>query len=204
MAESSTRAAVILSAQKARNEVVTGSAVTLIMAALLIFGAVRPTMITINKIVSSNKLKKGIVEKLDTKINSLNKLSQEYNSGTKDDLEFLSYLYPAKGNFSFVMANIDAICERNGFYMSSINFGQPSKDIYFETKDYELLESWQVDFVVVGDQAQLFKLLSELEKMPIYPNITNLSFNQQKEKDGKQAFSINMIIYKVDNQTLYE
>lgn len=195
----------VLSAQKMRNQIVGTSLVTLVVATALIFGAIRPTIVTISSIIEGNKAKQDIVDRLDAKINALNALSQSYNYEVKEQLEFLSYLYPTKGNFSLVMANIDKVCENNNFYLSSINFVSPGKEIapIRSAEKNAILTPWQVNISASGNREDLIKLMNELEKMPIYPTITSVNFGSDTDDKGRTNFSINMIIYKVDKIDFY-
>ncbi len=202
------RESVLLSAQKARNQTLSGSVFTIILVTILIFGAIRPTIITINRIISGNKRKAEVEAQLDNKIKAIEELTREYNNDVREEIELLSYLYPAKGNFSLVMANIDKVCEQNGFYMSSINFSRPSRDVLEDSNlvidRAELLVPWQADIVVVGDKQRFVNLLIEIEKMPIYPTITAVRYGRDTDDQGRTSFSVSMLLYKVDNINLYE
>lgn len=187
------------SPEKKRGYVFAG--VTVLVSILLIIFAVRPTIVTITGINASIKEKNRLSTALDAKISTLNKLDKQFQDiGT--DLNDLKLIYPADGNFSLLLANINPILSRNGFFLNGISFDKYSdKNISFTPK---VLVPWSVKISTKGKTANVINLLKDLEAMPMFPVIESFSYTDQKDESGLTNYSINMRIYKIDNANFYE
>lgn len=175
--------------------------VTVVVAILLIVFAVRPTILKITGINSSIKEKTRLSTALDAKISTLNTLDKQYQDiGT--DLDDLKLIYPADGNFSLLLANINPILSRNGFFLNGINFDKYSeKNITFAPK---VLVPWSVKISARGKTANVINLLKDLEALPMFPVVESFSYTDQKDESGLTNFSVSMRIYKIDNANFYE
>lgn len=174
---------------------------TVVVSILLIIFAVRPTIITITGINASIKEKTRLSTALDAKISTLNSLDKQFQDvGT--DLKDLKLIYPADGNFSLLLANINPILSRNGFFLNGINFDKYSdKNVTFTPK---VLVPWTVKISTKGKAANIINLLKDLEALPMFPVIESFSYTDQKDESGLTNFSINLRIYKIDNTNFYE
>lgn len=187
------------SPEKKRGYIFAG--ITIAVSILLIVFAVRPTIITITQINSSIKEKNRLNTALDAKISTLSSLDKQFGEiGTQ--LNDLKLIYPADGNFSLLLANINPILSRNGFYLNGITFDKYSdKNIFFTSK---VLVPWSVKISTKGKTANVINLLKELEALPMYPVIEGFSYTDQKDENGLTNFSINLRIYKIDNPNFYK
>lgn len=174
---------------------------TVLVSILLIVFAVRPTILTITQINSSIKEKTRLSTSLDAKISTLNALDKQFQDiGT--ELNDLKLIYPADGNFSLLLANIDPILSRNGFFLNGINFDKYSdKNVTFTPK---VLVPWSVKISTKGKTANVINLLKDLEALPMFPVVESFSYTDQKDENGLTNFSINMRIYKIDSANFYE
>lgn len=167
---------------------------------VLIAFAIRPTILTISRINKEIKEKTVINNLLGTKIDTLTVLDREYQE-YQDDFKNLALIFPENGNFSLFMANIDAIISRNGFSLVSISFDKYKGDNYnFSTK---VLTPKSVRLSIRGNDSNLVNLLKDLESLPMYPVVESVSFSTQEDKDGLNAFSINIRIYNVEKDNFF-
>jgi len=174
---------------------------TVLVSILLIIFAVRPTLLTITQINSSIKEKNRLSTALDAKISTLSALDKQFEDiGT--NLDDLKLIYPADGNFSLLLANINPILSRNGFFLSGINFDRYSeKNITISSK---VLIPWSVKIAAKGKTANIINLLKDFEALPMFPVVEGFSYTDQKDESGLTSFSINMRIYKIDNAKFYK
>lgn len=176
------------------------AAVTIFVSILLIAFAIRPTVITIFKINTEITEKTRLNTQLDAKIDTLSKLDKQYTD-MKDDLSNLKLIYPDNGDFSLFMANTPGVLSKNGFLLTGINFDKYS-DKNFNTVT-KVLVPWSVRLNVKGNSANLINLLKDLEALPMYPVIESFSYSSQKDENGFTNYSINLRIYKIDNNNFY-
>ncbi|MBU1119913.1 hypothetical protein KKA50_01815 [Patescibacteria group bacterium] len=187
------------SPEKKRGYIFAGA--TVVVSILLIVFAVRPTIVTITQINSSIKEKTRLSTALDAKISTLSALDKQFEDvGT--ELKDLKLIYPADGNFSLLLANINPILSRNGFYLTGINFDKYSdKNVSFTPK---VLVPWSVKIATKGKVSNIINLLKELEALPMFPVMESFSYTDQKDEYDLTNFSINLRIYKIDNANFYE
>lgn len=177
------------------------AAITALVAILLIVFAIRPTVLTIIQINTAIKEKNRLNTSLDTKISTLSVLDKQYEE-LGGDLNDLRLIYPADGNFSLFLANINPVLSRNGFYLNGISFDKyTDKNISFTTK---VLAPWSTRISAKGKTSNIINLLKDLEALPMYPVIESFSYSDQKDDAGLTGFSINLRIYKIDNANFYE
>jgi len=187
------------SPEKKRGYIYAG--VTVLASILLIIFAVRPTILKITQINLSIKEKGRLSTALDTKISTLSALDKQFED-VGEDLSALQLIYPSDGNFSLLLANINPILSRNGFYLGGISFDKyTDKNVAFAAK---VLVPWSVKISTKGKPSNIINLLKDLEALPMFPVVESYSFTDQKDKDGLTGFSINLRIYKIDNANFYE
>jgi Tfp pilus assembly protein PilO len=182
-----------------KNKVYAFSIFTLAVLLVLLLGAVRPTLITISDINKQIREKEKIDKKLEDKIESITGLGVQY-SNIKEDAENLPLLFPTEGNFSLLMSNIEQISAENGFTLSSINFGKGDE---FEAVNLSVLQPWSVTMNVTGQKGNLVTLLESYEAMPMYPVVSQVSYNN-KVVDGRTAFSIKLTIFHIEETQFFD
>jgi Tfp pilus assembly protein PilO len=173
---------------------------TLIFSIVLIAFAIRPTILTIDRINKEVKEKQKISSALSDKIEALSALDQQYIEN-ESSMKALELLFPTSGNFSLFLSNIDSVVARNGFQLRSVGFSEYGKDLY--DLNTSVLSPWAVRMSVKGSEANLIALLRDLEEMPISPVIDSLSFGKT-EDDGSRSFSIAMRIYHIKMNKFYD
>jgi Tfp pilus assembly protein PilO len=176
------------------------SGFTVLVAILLIAFAIRPTLLTIDRIRGEIKEKEGIYEALDTKIEAMIQLDEQY-SELEGQIESLQLIYPTSGNFSLFMSNIEAVVSRNGFSLRGLSFSDYDADLYDLTST--VLSPWSVQISVSGPESNLDNLFDDLQAMPMYPVIDRLSYSEDENDDGSKNFSIMMRIYHIENNKFY-
>jgi hypothetical protein len=177
---------------------------------LLIF-AVRPTLSTITRIITEVNEKKEIDNMLTTKIDSLNALERQFlgdatdpTTGLKSQFKDISLIYPAKGDFSFMMDSIETLCREDGFNVSSINFQSPSSSETSEVdSNLNVLRPWKLILSVKGNKANIVTLMQDLESLPNYPVVERMSFSNQTDPSGDTVFSLQVKVYKVEEMDFY-
>jgi Tfp pilus assembly protein PilO len=175
------------------------SGFTVLVAILLVAFAIRPTLLTIDRINSAIKEKQRIYDALDSKIGAMAQLDQQYIEFA-DNLDSLQLIYPTSGNFSLFMSNIDSVVSRNGFVLKGLSFSEYDNDLY--DVNTIVLAPWAVQISVNGPESNIDNLFDDLESMPMYPVIDRFSYGEA-EDDGSKNFSISMRIYHVENNKFY-
>lgn len=171
-----------------------------VMIILTVF-AIRPTILTITRINKEIKEKSTVNSLLDTKINTLTLLDREYATSRKD-LNNLELIFPADGNFSLFMSNIDAIVARNGFSLISINFDKYKGESF--NVGTKVLVPKAARLSIRGKSTNLVNLLKDLEALPMYPVVESVSYSTQEDRDGLNSFSISLRIYDIENDKFFE
>ena len=166
--------------------------------------AVRPTLITITRVRKEVRKKEEINKQLDKKIANFTALKQDYINikGQLDDLELI---FPSSGDFSLFLANVEDVCRRNDFEMQSVSFNDSrDKPDIEKNRKFKVLSTRKVNVVVVGDDTNLLSLLQDFEMLPMFPEITGVTFSEKLNKEGKQTFSIEMRLFKINKLKFYE
>jgi Tfp pilus assembly protein PilO len=191
----------VLKGSSQKNQGYIFTAITVVVAVILIVFAIRPTITTIIRINNEISEKKELNTSLDNKINALSQLDKQYTT-SKDDFNNLKLLYPADNDFSLVLANIQPILARDSFSLSGISFDEyQNEDFTVTTK---VLEPYSLKLSVVGSPANIVNLLKDLESLPMSPVIESLSYSDQKDSNGSTIFSVELRVYKIDNVNFYD
>lgn len=191
----------VLKGSSQKNQGYIFTAITVVVAVILIVFAIRPTITTIIRINNEISEKKELNTSLDNKINALSQLDKQYTT-SKDDFNNLKLLYPADNDFSLVLANIQPILARDSFSLSGISFDEyQNEDFTVTTK---VLEPYSLKLSVVGSTANIVNLLKDLESLPMSPVIESLSYSDQKDSNGSTIFSVELRVYKIDNVNFYD
>ena len=175
---------------------------TYVVATLLLVFAIIPTVSTILQINKEIREKQSIHKALEDKLAALSALDEEYNS-RNSEFKDLSLLFPASGNFSLFLSNIDAVVARNNFILESISFSEYDRE-GFNIKTLSL-KPWSVRISVSGKKVYLITLLRDLEAMPMYPVIEAVTYGDDVDDDGNTKYSLTLRIYHIpDNPNFYD
>ena len=186
------------SPEKRKSYIFTG--VTFAVIIVLIVFAIRPTILTITRINREIKNKGVINTQLDSKISSLSKLDTQY-AEISQDMDDLQLIYPADGNYSLFLSNIDTVASRNGFSLNGITFDEYDGDNFDLSS--RVLMPWSVRLNVKGKRVNFINFLKDLEALPMYPVIESVSYNTQSDENGLTTFSILLRIYHIENNKFY-
>lgn len=181
-----------------QNKTYSFGAFTIIVVIILLVGAIRPTLLTITKINKDIEEKTLINERLDSKLDNLARLNSQY-SERRADIDVLPLMFPTQGNFSLFMSNVEDIAKSNGYALNSITFGSPN-DIDYK---YTVLKPWIARISVTGNRSNIVKLLDAYESMPMFPIVNKLSFSRNSSSSGLTQFSIDLVIFRIDDPNFY-
>lgn len=204
MAEESKRFETVKLIKNAPSQQLNGifTGLTYVVAVLLLVFAIIPTVSTILEVNKEIQQKENTQKALEDKVVALSSLDDQYNNKS-DQFKNLSLLFPSTGNFSLFLSNIDAVVSRNNFILNSIAFSDFDKDTY--KINTLILKPWSVRMTVSGKKVYLITLLRDLEAMPMYPVIENISFSDEVDPDGNTRYSIMLRIYHIpENPKFYD
>jgi len=174
---------------------------TYVLAVLLLVFAIIPTVNTIFHINSQIQEKQIVYDALENKIVALSSLDEQYNESSKE-FKDLTLLFPASGNFSLFLSNIDAVISRNNFVLEAISFSEYDRETF--NVNTSVIKPWSVRMAVSGKKVYLVTLLRDLEAMPMFPVIESLAYGTDVDDEGNTKYSISLRIYHVDNPKFYE
>ncbi len=173
--------------------------ITAIVIIVLSVGALKPSIETIVKLRSEIEQKEMILDKLETKIQVINSLNLQYEE-FQDTAKDLGLIFPANGDFSLFLANIESITEKSGFKLESVSFTKKKTG----SLAFQLLSPKRVQLGVMGKKQNLIPFLKTLEELPFYPEINTVSFSEEVDDDGNTDFSIALTIYEVNKTNFYD
>lgn len=188
--------------QSSKNKTYTFIGVTILILLVLLLGAIRPTIIKISTVIAEVEARKTLQTQLNSKIDAISKLSKEYNTDYKDLFADLSLVYPARGDFSLFMANVEQVTNKNNFELVSIGFESEKVDDS-STESYSILMPWYANVTIKGGRSDLIKLMRDIESFPNFPQITSVSFGDKVDDDGRMTFSMRILMYKIDDPEFY-
>ncbi len=199
MAESKALRNIFVILEGNKNKTYTFAIITIVVVLILLLGAIRPTVLTINRINKEVSDKKVLNQQLDDKLNALQKLENEYEY-LREDIDYLPLLFPTQGNFSLFMSNIDAIAKESGFDLLTIGFS-PEDEYKAGTS---VLVPWAVKINISGPRSNLISFMEKVESMPMAPVITEVSFARSKNNAQSGNVSLSIVIYRVEDLKFYE
>ncbi|NLZ24519.1 type 4a pilus biogenesis protein PilO [Candidatus Dojkabacteria bacterium] len=174
---------------------------TFIAATLLIVFAIVPTVQTVKDIDREIKKKEQMSAALGKKLEALTSLDTQYNQN-KEIFDSLELIFPTTKEFTLLLANIDAVTQRNNFILQSISFAE------YRNRDYQteatVLNPFSVRLSVAGSKADLTNLLKDLEQMPMFPAIESMAYSSKVDKDGNINYSISLRVYHLLEHKFYE
>ncbi|HQG57689.1 MAG TPA: hypothetical protein PLX79_01800 [Candidatus Dojkabacteria bacterium] len=188
--------------QGSKNKTYTFIGVTILIVLVLLLGAIRPTIIKISTVIAEVDARKTLQTQLNNKIDAISKLSKEYNTSYKDLFADLSLVYPARGDFSLFMANVEQVTNKNNFELVSIGFESEKVDDT-SMASYNILKPWFANVTIKGQRSDLIKWMRDIESFPNYPQITSVSFGDKVDDEGMMSFSVRILMYKIDDSEFY-
>ena len=180
---------------------------TVIVLIVLIAFAIAPMLSTIAGIRSELDRKEQLVEDLDTKLNDLANLRNEYQE-FKDELEDFQLIFPTNWDYSLFVANIEEVCIENNFELLSVGLRESrleTEEIEEDLGELNEFRVWSANIVARGSDNDLLDLLRDIESLPTYSTIDSLSYDRPQEDidDGNFDFSIGIRLYYVQDDKLY-
>lgn len=171
--------------------------VTLLLVAVFLMGAIKPTLETIKKIRSEITARERINNQLETKLSNLQTLQTTVRN-RREDLEIIDAYFPSNSDYSLILASLEKITARYGFNMSRVSFsdqkGVASTAAYSDMKTVTILLS------VSGHPEDITRLLKHLEGLPIVPNVQMVSFSTENSSRSSDSdivdVAINMQVYR--------
>ncbi len=175
--------------------------VTLIVVAIFLFGAIRPTLVTISRLRTEIKERESIDQILQYKLNTLQALSVDYTE-REDNLSFIDDLYPSNSDFSILMANLERITSKYEFTLQSLQIGNED-DANAEQEalaDPNALSQVQARMIVEGSRNRLVELVDHIENLPEVPDVERVTFSPSDNEDLSSAVhaTIEFYVYKVN------
>lgn len=187
--------------QNNRNKAIGFGIFTVVVVLILIAGAITPSISTVIKIQSEISEKRTILEKLENKVSALSALSQQYS-----DLDYITedlpLLFPNTGDYSLIVANIEAILNDYGFDLKVISFQDGVDDV--PEDDLIVLIKQPVSITMEGPSSNFLQLLKALEDMPMHPEISRVNYTYAPDANGNNGYSIQLDLYRVDDDLFYE
>jgi Tfp pilus assembly protein PilO len=175
--------------------------VALLLVLVLLFGAIRPTLVTITQLRAQIKESKRVEARLQQKINTLNSLQKDYNR-LEDDLQMLNYYFPKDSDYSLLMANLESIVKSYGFELSSVSVESVEEETNEQTGKYAGMVPVEASIRIVGNQNDLIDLMEYLENLPVILEITSVSFAPGEADNAAQIhFSVSFTMYRMSSDT---
>lgn len=175
---------------------------TYIAAILLIVFAIVPTFKTVKTINNEIKTKQATTKALRDKLTALTSLDGQY-SESRETFDALTLIFPNNEDFSLFLANVDSIVSRNAFSLNSINFSKRRDRSSEEEVDYSVMKPYSISLNVVGNKSGLIPFLNDLEALPMYPIIENISYSNQVDEQGNTSFSITLRAFNIEEVNFY-
>lgn len=203
MANLLTKTEVLQVVQNAKNKSFTYIIVSLLIIIVLLLGAIQPTIMSINKVLFEISEKEFIISNADVKINAISTLKREYNESVGKNFKDIALVYPARGDLSLFLVNIDELARNNGFELKNISFeGVQNEEGASEIEVLQVLEPYYVTIQINGDPNNFISFLNKIEEMPSNSIIEKVSVGQGDSK-GYKDYTVNIKIYRVRESEFY-
>ena len=176
-------------------------AVSLLVSIGLIVFAVRPTVSTIIQIRQAVKEKTRVNKQIQARMDAISKLDAQIQEES-EKFDALKMVFPAEREYVLLLANIDSVISRNGFTLTSIGFDSYDKEGY-KLKTSTLSPS-SLKLNVSGRHSGFINLLKDLESLPMFPVVENISFSSQKDDSSNSAFSLSLRVYSIEQANFYK
>jgi len=167
----------VLSSAQNRTYVVT--AITVIVATLMIIFAIMPAYISITDKKAENKAKEEYITELDRYLADLGILFGQLTE-YKDEVELLNFYYPNTANSELYLANLDAIAKKYDCSVMSVSFTKNATNHTTSKADmYGTIQRVPITFTIIGDLSDMQLFLVHLEKLPMIIKIESISYTAE-------------------------
>lgn len=133
--------------------------------------AIKPTIITIAKLIKDINNNKQINELMNKKIESLTQAQKNYQVLEKD-LTFINNALPATIEFNRLASEINYLVYQNHLVLASANFGE--FELLTKADD---LQSVSLKIQVAGSFSDIKQFLNNLEHLDRFISFQNVAFN---------------------------
>lgn len=168
--------------------------ITILTIIFFVVFAIRPSLVKISEIqreVSDNNI---YSQKLQNKIENLNKISNQIENGENSDkLDFFQDVFPNSNDVHELILNISSLASKN-----NLKFSAASTELDQILSDDEAglnsnLKKYKVLFNFTGDANGFMSFVEQIASYPRAMNIT--SINMSKDTEGKYIFSFEITAY---------
>jgi Tfp pilus assembly protein PilO len=173
--------------------------ISLMVIAIFLLGAVKPTLSTIRRLQSEVRVRENIDEELQTKLSNIQTLQHEYDA-SKDELEVIDLYFPSNTDYSLVLASLEKVTERYGFTLDRMNVNNTTSKSSV-ARHYPGLVPVQMSLYVKGRSEDITSLVKHLEGLPIVPNIQSVSFSGETEAGSTDGGDVRVTIVMQVYQT---
>jgi Tfp pilus assembly protein PilO len=190
-----------LSHYRQRNDLKAYLELFLSLATIAIFSifALRPTLLTIAKLVKEIEVNKSTIETMSTKISNLRKVQNLYNQ-EKDNIDILNSALPDNPKPDTFIRHVEGVSEKASVTTSSMSLGETTllsladKEVAIPNQDFFPVgvNSFNYSISSSSSYTQLFDFLTLLENIrrPIY--IASIVMHPaSKESPGSIVININ-------------
>lgn len=180
--------------QSERGQMYAATFFNLILAIFLIVAVIRPTFTTIVRVRSEIREKENIESQLVNKIETINRLSKQYTSLNQEITTF-NLIYANNNDYSLLLMNANQLGARNGLTLQSASFRGERDDELFTSLN--VLEKVTASLSYQGDINQLPGLLEDLEEMPMYPVVEEITYNNEAVEGTNYLVAIQLSFYSL-------
>lgn len=169
---------------------------TAILVAVLAWGSLRPTIVTIFETNQKFNEKTTYLNALKKQNSSLTRLVSQKNDN-KVALTRLNIYHPADGNYALFISNLDKIVQKYNFKLNNVSFSETATRQFTDLPAFQYESFTPVTFQmsIEGNAALLDQLCSYLENTPYLPKVT--SINYAPTASGKTNVSLIIVLYKL-------
>ena len=158
----------------------------------LIFLVIYPSIQQMPQLKSDLQTKTLLRTQLDTKVSTLNKLS-DYKSVLEEDLQLLDRVLVSDDNVPYLLNQIDNITRGVGFALNKLNYGLGgSSDTEPGVTGAEYVA---VNLGTTGSYEQLIHFLQNLEKAARLVNVSNFRYSLTTTEANDTLLSLSFLVY---------
>ncbi|WKZ30508.1 MAG: hypothetical protein QY314_01905 [Candidatus Dojkabacteria bacterium] len=173
-------------------------ALTVALIAILVWGSLRPTIITIFETGEKFNQKTQLLEALKSQNSTLTQLLAEREEA-KDELQNIDLYFPYDGNFSLFIINLNQVAHQYDFRMPNVSFAETSSRQIENNPTFQFIGMRPTTFQIglEGNPANIFQFSSYVENTPFFPKLINISYSNPKD-GNTTAVDLTYLVYKLD------
>lgn len=183
----------------------TSSAVVLTLFTIVFFGiaAIRPTLITITKLLREIEDKQEYDQDLSTKLNNLTSVQKKYTDN-QEVLNIFNNVLPHDQGVNQLFAQIEAISANNNVTLETISTNDITtfdrKTTTSSSKKSKLdIESYELSMSLSGSLADLNQWLFEIQNIERMVEVSQISIRPSDDEQGASGqlndMSVTTIVY---------